>query len=765
MIPMVRARDKSLATVLAAAVLATALAGPARGQGVTSQQVSGAIQRGVARLRQDQRRDGHWSGGGHTGGVTALAVLAMLNAGVGANDPAVAKGLKALATVRNDRTYVVALKCQAFAASKLPQYRPNIEAGAKWLVAAQCTIRGRGSITGIWGYSQRSGGDNSNTQFALLGLHEAAKAGVNVPKKTWTLARTHFENVQNADGGWNYRNAGGSYGSMTAAGVASLYICGARLHVAGKKQFVGGAYPDCGRYLQNTHLAKGLDWMTKNFTVRQNPGRGNSWLYYYLYGLERVGMISGKRNFGRHDWYRNGAAALVAAERGGRWGQTYQTALALLFLAKGNRPVLVQKLQWGDKPQGLTTWNRNIHDLENLTAEIGAKLGKAVTWQAATLDLPLVDLRQGPILFITGHEFPTFTGAHKDKLRAFVESGGTLLFEACCGKAAYTDGFRRFAREVFREYPLRPLDADHPVFHSYYDHPRTLASTYALEGIDVGCRTSVFFSPKALSCLWELKDIPTHSSLAFRLGTNIAAYSTGREQLGNKLDRVDLPKEDKVDQPREVPRGAVRIARLIHNGDYHADARAMTRLAAMLRDQAKVDVVARGRHIKADDKTIYQYPVVFMTGHFDFKLTDKEIEALRLYLKRGGTLLAEACCGRKQFDAAFRKMAKQLFPDNALSPLPANHPIYAGKVGLPLGELKYRRILAEELKRAGERAWHGTTRPPLESVNLDGRAAILYSKYDYSCALEGDKPYSCRGYSDADGRKLALDLFLYAISY
>jgi len=86
-------------------------------------------------------------------------------------------------------------------------------------------------------------------------------------------------------------------------------------------------------------------------------------------------------------------------------------------------------------------------------------------------------------------------------------------------------------------------------------------------------------------------------------------------------------------------------------------------------------------------------------------------------------------------------------------------------VGVPLGELKYRRILAEELKTAGVKAWHGTTRPPLESVTLDGRSAILYSKYDYSCALEGDKPYSCCGYVDADGRKLALDLFLYAISY
>ena len=31
--------------------------------------------------------------------------------------------------------------------------------------------------------------------------------------------------------------------------------------------------------------------------------------------------------------------------------------------------------------------------------------------------------------------------------------------------------------------------------------------------------------------------------------------------------------------------------------------------------------------------------------------------------------------------------------------LPGNHPIYTGQVGLPLGELRYRKILADELGR------------------------------------------------------------------
>ena len=275
----------------------------------------------------------------------------------------------------------------------------------------------------------------------------------------------------------------------------------------------------------------------------------------------------------------------------------------------------------------------------------------------------------------------------------------------------------------------------------------------------MGCRTSVFFSPRALSSLWELKTIPNWSDKAFKLGTNIAAYATGRQLLGDKLDKVELPTADPDRPPVEVPRGAVRIARLIHEGDYNADPRAMLALSAILRDNAGVDVVARSRHLRSTDEGVFEYPVLFMTGHFSFELPEAEIEALRIYLQRGGFLFADACCGRKVFDESFRQMVRRLFPAAALEPARPDHPIYTGEIGVPLGELRYRKILADELKS------RGTIRPPLEVALLEGRTAILYSKYDFSCALEGDNPYSSRGYVEDDGRKLGMNVVLYAIGY
>jgi hypothetical protein len=137
-------------------------------------------------------------------------------------------------------------------------------------------------------------------------------------------------------------------------------------------------------------------------------------------------------------------------------------------------------------------------------------------------------------------------------------------------------------------------------------------------------------------------------------------------------------------------------------------------------------------------------------------------------------LVASNCCGRKAFDKSFREMVESLYPKGTkdrsgnaveLKLIPKDHPVITGQVGVKLGEVRYRKILAEELKRAGAANWRGTSHPPIEAVTIDGRAVILYSKYDFCCALEGDRPYACRGYVDADGRKIAMNLFLYAITY
>ncbi len=93
--------------------------GRANAQAVTSDQVRKAVESAVAYLKSIQQ-DGRWGAqrAGNVGdGTTALAVLALLNAGVGPDDPAVAAGLQRVAALGDDYTYVTAIKCQVLAAA------------------------------------------------------------------------------------------------------------------------------------------------------------------------------------------------------------------------------------------------------------------------------------------------------------------------------------------------------------------------------------------------------------------------------------------------------------------------------------------------------------------------------------------------------------------------------------------------------------------------------------------------------------------------
>ncbi|MBN1344931.1 MAG: DUF4159 domain-containing protein [Phycisphaerae bacterium] len=724
----------------------------AEAQEVSGEEVQRAIRRGIAYLKSRQRADGHWPQlGNYPGGTTALSLVALLNAGLPREDAAIRRGIHAILGQGDQQTYVVALKIMALAMDDPKGHAREIQLSANWLVGAQLG-------NGAWTYmrSTRSAGDHSNTQFALLGLHAAAQAGASVEAIVWRKAETHWETFQIKDGGWGY-SAGtkktASTHSMTAAGIASLYIVGETLSTGRERGFKDGRAPNCGKYGQNKAIAAGLAWLGRRF-VAQPVGAGGAVAsmrhLYYLYAVERVGMLTGLTRIGNHDWYREGAAYLVSAQQAnGSWAdQDVTTSFALLFLGKGHRSILVNKLRWTSDDG----WQRDRNDMAHVTAWLGDKLGQPVTWQVVDLDDPMERWLEAPILYFTGHRFPRFREEEVRKLRKFVELGGTIVAEACCGTKAFVDGFRAFAAEGFGEWPLRPLDPDHPLYNSMYELKQ---GDFELEGIDLGCRTSVIFSPRDLSCLWEQGDIPILSERAFQMGANIAAYATGRETLRDRLAVVHMPEGGGA--PRRSVLSGVQIGQVIHKGGWRPAPLALPNLAGFLSERANVDVVTRAVPIKLDDASLFEHPILYMAGQFDFALSQAEKENLRKYLERGGFLFADACCGRKPFDVAFRRLMAEVFAPDALQPLPSTHPILSGQIGYDVSKVEYQLVLQREQP--------DLHKPVLDGVELNGRTAVVYSRYDIGCALEGSKCSYCRGYSGRDAERIATNIVLYALSF
>jgi hypothetical protein len=138
-------------------------------------------------------------------------------------------------------------------------------------------------------------------------------------------------------------------GSMTTSGVASLVICKAKLEGSGwhskRKDKIRQAIRD------------GMGWIAHHFSVTENPGPLNCWKYYYLYGLERSGVLCLARKIGEHFWYEEGGKHILETQQGdGSWpggsggggqgvqgfeyGPTWPTCFAILFLKKATAPVV-----------------------------------------------------------------------------------------------------------------------------------------------------------------------------------------------------------------------------------------------------------------------------------------------------------------------------------------------------------------------------------------------------------------------------------------
>ena len=722
-------------------VLAACVA-PARGE-VTGQQAKRAIRLGVDALRVRQSTDGTWDARHYTGGETCLVALALLHAGETPDSRAVAAALPYIRDLPNEYVYVVSLKIMVLAHVDPLAYGPQIQEAADWLAGAR-------GVLGLWSYQpgQRRF-DHSNSQFALLGLHAAAQAGARIPQGVWKDALAGVNQTQKQDGGWTYQSRGASYGSMTAAAVADLIILGNRIHAGRERGFHNGVAPRCGSYRTNRSLAGGLGWLGRRFKADENPSARGRHTFYWLYAVERCGILSGQRYFGRHDWYREGADHLVRTQRNnGTWNDdVVDTCFAVLFLAKGHKPLLIQKLQWSDGNE----WSPDRYDVEHLVDFIGDKLGEPVAWQVVRFDAPLEEWLAAPLLYMQGHEFPRWNAAQRAKVRRFIEQGGTLLAEACCGREAFRTGFRQFAAETFPEFPLRELGAEHNVYHVHYQCP-----PYRLHGLDMGCRTSVIFSPQDLSCLWEQGNVPRLSERAFELGANIAAYALGRRPLIDRLDVVVLP-ESQESEPAPPARDALQLSQVVYEGDWRPFPRALVGLAEFLHDEASLDVVTQYRSVRLTDQELYMSPILYMAGHYGFAVGARERAALVAHLRRGGFLLVDNCCGPEPFDTDFRAQLQQVFPDATLLPLPASHAIFRGAPGFNVTTVRYGSDVA--------RQHPDLATPELWGLEIDGRLALVYSPYALGCGLEGQEFDGCWGLTAADARRLAANIVLYALTH
>jgi len=194
---------------------------------------------------------------------------------------------------------------------------------------------------------------------------ERAKEAKGKPSETVSRTKRFYENAETGPmkaRGWAYfpidksQNAGNGHPAagmpgmhepnpgMTAASLAIVILLKAALEDK-------GAYKKRYRVRVDQAIRDGVAYLAHNWTL--SDGRHP---YYYLYGLERVGVLTGCHRIGENYWYYEGGKKLLSAQKAdGSWGNPAPvvqgglggtpnampaTCFAILFLARATVPII-----------------------------------------------------------------------------------------------------------------------------------------------------------------------------------------------------------------------------------------------------------------------------------------------------------------------------------------------------------------------------------------------------------------------------------------
>jgi hypothetical protein len=246
------------------------------------------------------------------------------------------------------------------------------------------------------------------------------------------------------------------------------------------------------------------------------------------------------------------------------------------------------------------------------------------------------------------------------------------------------------------------------------------------------------------------------------IGINVLAYATNRE-LKYK-DEIPSTLQAATPQDR-VERARLHIAKIRHGGGWDVAPAALVNLQRALNQELGIRVGTDKREVALTGSAIFDYPIAFMHGRHDFQLNDAERAQLRKFVEHGGLLLADSVCASPAFDQAFRREMGLIFGDRSkfapLERIPPGHAMFTPQYG----GFDLKTVTRRDPQRGEGRVEASLRRvePDLEGIEHQGRFAVIYSRYDLSCALENHESLECQGYTRDDAARIGINVVLYAM--
>lgn len=693
------------------------------------------------------------------GGRTALATLALLSAGVDRNDLCIRRALAYLERHPMPGTYGRALRASIY--SVLVQQGPAQEEkeellrllrrDARWLVLA---MNDSGGYTYVSHVDEEGKGrqsnvyDNSNSQFGTLGVWICALAGHTVSNAYWQRTEEFWLGQQRQDGGWGYHATDGSSQNMTIAGINSLIVVLDQLHAraAGKYQLFKGIARNAQAGQDITRLAeaagRGMQWLARN-------GKPYGEAYTQL-GHERLGLASGEKYFGPHDWYRSGAEAALDI---GRWENVSieNVSMWLLFLAYGRSPVLVNKLRWGDAEGG---WDYYYRDLYHACRFLSNTYEQLYKWQIIDTQASLYDLQDAPILYITGNTALALPPEFAARLKQYVQQGGLIVGHANRANTEFVVSFKRTFEELFVEWggEFRALPEDHFLYRRAPGSSDQLLTTKPpMWGLSDGYREAVLLASSDIAGAWHQsleEDFPE----LFRLFANLRFYAAGPYKgLPGRLRR------DRLEGTPAAMTSALRIARPRTGADRGGAPTVWETMNELMTHYYGVSLEIDHTVPLSKINEAGPFDLVHIAGQKAHPFRAEELEAIKSFCAGGGIVVVEALGGDREFGKVALEQLKNAL-GSPLAQVSGEHVLVQGAFpqGKPLGEVGYSPAVRQSGQIQGI--------VPLYTAEIGGRTALVFSPLDMSIAANGHYVPNVRGYETASAQKVLRNILLYVAS-
>jgi hypothetical protein len=416
--------------------------------------------------------------------------------------------------------------------------------------------------------------------------------------------------------------------------------------------------------------------------------------------------------------------------------------------------------------QKFEQWKSFPSDGANLISYVNGRLNDGNNYQYATKPLasPGFDPVDIPLLYMAGDYDFVLKPTEVENLRRFVAGGGTIIFNAARGRDEFSQAVARELRKVFPQKPLMRLPIDHPIFNARYRLQQVMTLVNGVQtmrppevyAVDIGTRAAAILVPGGLgTALSAEKYHPAGKHIvgesARRLGVNLVAYVLGSTEYGKFLAQ-----EFPIYNGRTRPGDVVRFAPIKYRGSWDINPALQNTLLQGLKENTNIDVDYAPHPTALDETDLGNYPLVFMTGHYDFRLTPAEAEGLARYLQRGGMLFATSAAGLKPFDQAFRRELKKALPGSELVKLPPTHPLFLGgwsaveKIAYTPSALKDDPTLEF---------------PEFYGLFLDGRLAVVYTPFDLMSGVNRESNNYARGVASEDALRLVMNVITYSLSH